>query len=236
MKTTAFEFRPNSIDEVVFRHVYQENEYQVPEKLQPEDLIIDIGAHIGSFSYLCWQRGSRNIIALEANPENMALAQRNLAHTNVDVRHHAVWRSDIEQPIVLYNSGHRQMLPGGPDPVGINTGVGNVMAESGLPVTTIGLDQIIDNREVRILKIDCEGSEFPILLTSKQLKNIAFIAGEYHLMENIPPIARMPGIEKYTLGLLADLFTENRFRVEFIPNPHPMFPNVGNFFAYNLDK
>ena len=53
---------------------------------------------------------------------------------------------------------------------------------------------------------------------------------------SIVRVAMMPGIEKYTLGLLADLFTENRFRVELIPNPHPMFSNVGNFFAYNLDK
>jgi hypothetical protein len=40
-------------------------------------------------------------------------------------------------------------------------------------------------------------------------------------------------MEKFTLGILADLFVQNRFSVEFVPHQDPRFSHVGNFF--NLD-
>ncbi|MBD2360454.1 FkbM family methyltransferase [Anabaena minutissima FACHB-250] len=232
---TKISLRPNTIDEVAFRSVVEKNEYRIPEKLQPEDRIIDIGAHIGCFSYLCWQRGARKIEAFEANLENAELAQKNLVSTNVVIHSKAVWRSDNKQGAELYHSGYTKMLPDGPDPVGINTASGNIFASIGQPVTVVALDDIIGDSTVKILKIDCEGSEFPILLTSKRLRQVCCFVGEYHLMDSIPSAAQVEGFEKYTVGTLADLFISHRFRVEFIPYPDARFSNVGNFFAYNLD-
>jgi FkbM family methyltransferase len=230
-----FTFRSDTIDPVVFRHVFEENEYRVPDHLAPDHLIIDIGAHIGSFSYLCWLRGARKILAFEADPENAALARQNLASTNVELRQCAVWRSDLQESVTLYHSGYQEMLPDGPDPVGMNTGIGNVLAASGVSVPTQSLDDIIGDRQVRILKIDCEGSEYPILLTSQKLRQVVYLTGEYHFLPKVPPIARVRGLERYSVGLLADWLTENRFRVEFVPYQDPRFAFVGNFFAYNLD-
>lgn len=232
---TEISFRPNTIDEVAFRYVVENNEYRIPEQLQAEDRIIDIGAHIGCFSYLCWQRGSRKIEGFEANLENAELARKNLVSTNVVIHSKAVWRSDKQQESELYHSGYTQMLADGPDPVGMNTASGNIFASDGQPVSTVALDDIIGDSKVKILKIDCEGSEFPILLTSQRLRQVCCFVGEYHLMDSIPSAAQVEGFEKYTVGTLADLFISHRFRVEFVPYSDARFSNVGNFFAYNLD-
>lgn len=229
-----FDFRSGTIDELVFRTVCKENEYRVPEVLNPDDFVIDVGAHIGSFAYLCWSRGSRNVVAYEADPENAHLARMNLSHTNVTIHQTAVWRSDLDAQDKLYHSGYTLMRPDGPDPVGINTGGGHVFASKGMPVSAVALDDIIGDRPVRILKLDCEGSEFPILLTSTRLKNVAYITGEYHLLDAPPQVAAVGNRIQYSVGAIADLLTSLRFRVEFHPYKDSRF-NVGNFYAYNLD-
>jgi len=250
---TTISLRPDTADSFVYQSVVEQNEYRIPEQLHPDDRIIDIGAHIGSFSYLCWQRGSRNIEAFEPHPENAELARHNLQGTGVVLHYKGVWRSDIEQPLTLYHSGfavaaqflyrpislvaNSQVSSGLADeeisPDGTNTGGGDIFAETGQPVETVSLDEVIGDKKVKILKIDCEGSEFPILLTCKRLSQVETIVGEYHILEKIPPKARIEGIEQYTPGVLADLLMSKRFRVEFIPNTR--FDYVGNFFAYNLD-
>lgn len=229
-----FTFRSGTIDQVVFRNVYEQNEYRVPPQLAAEDVVIDIGAHIGSFAYLCWLRGSRQINAFEADLENFQLAQRNLQDTNVQLHHAAVWRSD--QPgASLFHSGYKEMLPDGPDPVGVNTGGGDVFAPAGVAVPAIALDDLIGDRKIRILKVDCEGSEFPILLTSQKLRNVATVVGEYHRMKDVPPMAQVNGHQTYSVNLLAEFFIDQRFAIEFVPYKDPRFPHVGNFYAHNLD-
>jgi FkbM family methyltransferase len=228
-------FRPGTIDHLVYRSVVECNEYRIPAFLSATDLIIDVGAHIGSFSWLCWSRGARNIEAFEPESENLACLRRNLGNTSVRVFPLGVWRSD-RCGDVLYHSGYRPMLPDGPDPVGMNTGIGNVFATSGPPVETIALDDIIGDRTVSILKLDCEGSEYPILLTAKKLKNVRRIIGEYHLVKEIPVTARVAGFEAYSPDVLVDLFTRLGFRVELVPSSDSRFaPFVGNFFAENMD-
>ncbi|WP_110984088.1 FkbM family methyltransferase [Acaryochloris thomasi] len=234
-----FVLRPNTSDEIIRQYIWEHNEYRIPETLQPTDVIIDIGAHIGSFSHLCWQRGARKIFAFEPFPENFELCQSNLAATSVTLANKAVWTLDPSPLSPLFLTGFSPMLLDGPDPItpgDMNTGTPSVFGSAGKAVETIALDDIIGDQSVRILKVDCEGSEFPILLTAKRLKQVQYITGEYHLMEKWPAAALMDGYTEYTLGDLADCLTSLRFRVEFVPFKDPSFAaRVGNFFAYNLD-
>ncbi|MGI0487379.1 FkbM family methyltransferase [Pantanalinema rosaneae CENA516] len=230
-----FYFRPGTIDESVYQAIVTENEYCLPATLPPQHFIIDIGAHIGSFSWLCWFRGARNIIAFEADAGNAESARKNLNETSVQLIESAVWRSDCASP-VLFNSGYSRMLPDGPDPVGINTGSVQVFATSGSRITSVPLDEVIGDKRVDILKLDCEGSEYPILLTSKKLKNICLIVGEYHNLDEIPSIARVNEVESFSVGTLVDLLTKLRFKVEIKPHPLQQFSSkVGLFFARNMD-
>lgn len=236
---SKFALRPNTSDAITQRNIWESNEYRVPEVLNPEDCVIDVGAHIGLFSYLCWQRGAREIFAFEPFPDNFQVCRSNLTDTSVTLVDRAVWRSDRTQTTHLYLTGFTGMDPEGPDPIepgALNTGTCSVLGAAGERVEALGLDEVIGDRVVRILKLDCEGSEFPILLTSKRLKQVQYITGEYHLRQTWPEHALIEGHDTYTLGDLANYLTRLRFRVEFVPYQHPIFSDqLGNFFAYNLD-
>ena len=58
--------------------------------------------------------------------------------------------------------------------------------ESGLLLSAVSLDDLLFeasdgfNKTVRLLKLDCEGSEYPILFTAKHLEIVQEICGEYH--------------------------------------------------------
>jgi hypothetical protein len=65
------------------------------------------------------------------------------------------------------------------------------------------LDAILERfSRVKLLKIDCEGSEFPILLTSRRLDHVERVVGEIHeqeegIMKVLDPHTRVPGYAAY---------------------------------------
>ncbi len=91
-----FQFRQGTIDEAVFNVVYVANEYRLPPALGPEDIVIDIGMHIGSFCYAALVRGSNRVYGFEAEDSNHECAVSNLQSfgDRVSMNHKAVWRSD----------------------------------------------------------------------------------------------------------------------------------------------
>jgi hypothetical protein len=75
--------------------------------------------------------------------------------------------------------------------------------EAGDRVEVVSLDGILEQFErVKLLKLDCEGSEFPILLTSRRLGRVERIVGEIHecqevLMRQLPAASRVLGYRDY---------------------------------------
>ena len=201
-----FVFR-NSWDSQLFNEVYNENEYNIGD-LNESDVILDIGSHIGSFTKLCFDKGSKNVISFEANYDNFSLSESNLKDYPTNINNLAVWRSDSdEKQVSFYLDSYES-----------NTGVGTVMTEYGNKVDTISLDTILSNYEsVRLLKIDVEGSEFPILLTSKLLNKVNEIIGEFHEYESLdelPENCKVGNYSKYTRLDIINYLTEQGFVVE----------------------
>jgi len=201
-----FIFR-NSWDSQLFNEVYNQNEYNIVD-LNESDVILDIGSHIGSFTKLCFDKGSKNVISFEANYDNFNLSESNLKDYPTNINNLAVWRSDSdEKQVSFYLDSYES-----------NTGVGTVMTEYGNKVDTISLDTILSNYEsVRLLKIDVEGSEFPILLTSKLLNKVNEIIGEFHEYESLdelPENCKIDGYSKYTRLDIINYLTQQGFFVE----------------------
>lgn len=175
--TKQFTFRDGTFDEGIYHDVVLHNEYNLPESFGPEDVIIDIGTHIGCFTHACLERGAQKMVCFEALRENFNLATGNLEYggERKSLYNKAVWRSDKPDTEILFSYV--------PNTEGlINTGGGSFLNGNGdIPVKTISLDSILENHEnVRLLKLDCEGSEFPILLTSTKLDKVQEIIGEFH--------------------------------------------------------
>lgn len=184
-----FKFRLGTNDVLIYEGIYERNEYDLPPSFAQSDLIIDIGAHIGFFTYFAIERGAGTVYAVEANNENYQLALQHLekyiGQGRVDLRRGAVWRSDTKTA-VLYHSGYKRGFDHPHPGIEVNTGAGNVFQTQGEEVPVIPFDTLIweatqrGTRRIRCLKLDCEGSEWPILLTSQTLHLIDEIKGEYH--------------------------------------------------------
>lgn len=227
----AFHLRPGTNDEVIYNNVVENNEYRVPDGLAPDALVVDIGVHVGSFSHLALSRGAGALHGFEPEPSNYECAKRNLAPygERVHLYNHAVWRSD--------SPGLR--LPFWRSVDQANAGGGTLIWDTDGPlVDAVPFDDIIDavsergRRRVDLIKIDCEGAEFPILLTSKLLGRVDRIVGEYHeLRALLPPHVRIPGVDEFAMPALAAHLEREGFIVTWLRQATAQFGDLGLFFA-----
>jgi FkbM family methyltransferase len=230
-----FTFRPGTEDEGVFHAVFTGNEYRLPEKFAAEDIILDIGTHIGSFCYAALMRGSDHVYGFEANPENFRAASNNLSsfEGRVHLAHAAVWRSDRKVQSLVFRDCPE------------NNGGGSVWRPGDGPIIeAVAFDDVVravtqnGRKRVRMVKVDCEGSEYPILLTSQTLHLVDEIVGEFHEFgpEDVPHSeitdeARVPGYDRFTMKVLDGALRKTGFEVETVY--HPIYPQerLGWWFA-----
>jgi FkbM family methyltransferase len=188
--TEAWSFRPGTLDRMIFNGVVALNEYRLPARFAPDDVVVDVGAHIGAFAYAVVQRDCEHVYSIEPDPANCALAAEHLRpyvdNGFVQLRQQAVWRSDPNDDELRFDGYHPfpQSFKGMEGV--INTGDGSVVWGEGEPVAKAAFDDVVDRvtnrgeRRVRLLKLDCEGAEWPILLTTRRLHLIDEIVGEFH--------------------------------------------------------
>jgi FkbM family methyltransferase len=200
-------------------------------------VVVDIGMHIGGFCQAALGRGSGRVYGFEAEAANFAAAARRLKPYGDRARicRKAVWRSDIRVEAVKF-TGSFDLA---------NTGGGGMIFWEGdggpeQEVEAVPFDDVIlhategGHRRVRLLKIDCEGSEFPILLTSRTLHLVDAIAGEYHEVggpfdsHSIPERARVPGVPRFTIEALTEALEREGFRVTSVRHPGSF---MGLFYA-----
>lgn len=122
--------------------------------VQPGDIVIDCGAHVGVFTQVALDAGAVRVIALDPDPTQVECLKRNFtaetAAGKVTVIPKGVWRSE----------GHVTLSVGA-----ANSGASSLVLERGgetidVPVTTI--DQVVQDlglSRVDFIKLDIEGAE-----------------------------------------------------------------------------
>ena len=125
------------------------DEYRLPARFTPADIVIDVGAHIGSFAYAVVQRGGEHVCSIEPDAANCALAARHLdpyiRSGRVQLLQQAVWRSDPNDDALRFDGYHpfpRSFT--GMEGI-VNTGNGSVVFGAGEPVAKVALDDLIDS-------------------------------------------------------------------------------------------
>jgi FkbM family methyltransferase len=227
----GFSLRPGSADDVIYDQVVRQNEYLVPAQFAPGSVVGDIGTHVGAFSYLAMTRGAAIVVGYEPERANYRCAKQNLSAFGSRAHVHcaAVWRFDA-------TTGQLPFFPSS-DPT--NTGGGSVIWDTaGDRVDAVPLDGVVEatsqggRRRVDLVKIDCEGAEFPILLTSKLLHRIDRIVGEYHeLRAPLPRHAAIPGYTEFTVDHLIGVLRTSGFAVRAEPRASGSDGELGLFFA-----
>lgn len=158
-----FHHRPmdrSAIDEVCVLDVYGLKDRQL------SGTVIDVGAHIGSFSMMVKRLFPHvHVIAFEPNVENIDLLERNCLENGVEVSAYrlAVW-GELQTMQVQGEGPTSYTVPGG-------------------DVFGITLDEVLEkHEEVDLLKLDCEGAEVSAILGAHPttMHKIKSIVGEFH--------------------------------------------------------
>lgn len=209
-------------DEAIFNTVVYLNEYGL--LLLDNAVILDIGAHIGSFAYMAQKLGASRIYCYEASPDNFELLKENtFDFSQIEIHNRAVWRSDEVVDKIFFQRASNSAM----------TGSGGVMCTEGIPVPAVRFDEILNIiGNVDLLKLDAEGSEFPILFTSQRLNQINEIVGEYHEIYNIPQPLKIEGQHEFTGSALVQHLQKSGFNVEF----EHVEENLGKFHAWRPGK
>jgi len=204
-----------SMSRTVWLDVLARNEYQLPPAFHAGDTILDIGGNSGAFAYACLRRGAGRVVSVEPFPASAEGLRANCEDMadRLTVIEAAVWRSDLPPgtiPLHPHDGADR------------STSYSVTLSQDGRsawPVPTIALDyMLLGLGEVHILKLDCEGSEWPILYTSEELRRCEHIIGEYHqdalpLLGGDPPAGGWPD---WTLSGLIEFLQANGFEVHRI--------------------
>jgi len=203
--------RVGTVDELAVRQVVLEDEYLIAEKgLSHSDLVIDIGAHIGSFVAMIAMAGAGRVIGFEPNKDNFDLALYNARYLpGATVLNMAVWRSDINQETIKLSAPNARW----PQPEGVNTADCSAVFSEGVELAdTISLDDVLrPHYKVRLLKIDAEGGEWPILMTVSDLSNVQEIIGEFHEGKIREPIGTK---SDFVVEDLVECLSSRGFKVE----------------------
>ena len=141
------------------------------------DIVIDIGGHIGLFSIFLALRFPDIVIhSFEPFPENSDLFRRNLALNSVNnVQLH---------PMAVSGDGRFLEMVTNPRNSGGATCNSQTLSHcrtNMIPSTT--LDNVFNSLGIqccKLLKIDCEGSEYEVLLSTHNLSRVKYLCGEFH--------------------------------------------------------
>ncbi|NQV76793.1 MAG: FkbM family methyltransferase [Lutibacter sp.] len=136
--------------------------------------IIDIGACTGDTSIYFALKGAKKVIAVEPFPKNFEILEKNILENNFD---------NLIIPILAACGSSNKEISIDPNN---HSGMRSILHEypDGFKISMITLEQIIADYDVSnaILKLDCEGCEYEIILNSLPsiLKKFTDIQIEYH--------------------------------------------------------
>lgn len=159
----------------IFNEVIVINEYQLTRKDLENTNVIDIGANVGMFSLYAAYLGAKKVIAAEPATNTFNVLKENVESSkfkNIQIYKNAVLNvagARINLPLQS-DSGHNSLFK---------------PSENFEIVETITLSHMLSQLSIDgdiILKIDCEGSEYDILLntTTEELARVKTIHIEIH--------------------------------------------------------
>jgi FkbM family methyltransferase len=183
------------MDLQVLNEMYNENVYRVDKSLLNGDrVVLEIGAHIGSFSIQMASLGASKVYAIEPNPSNIEVLQSNIEANSyenlIEVIPYAVWNSEKDIYFGDFDSDSRSNIANELESEVskelIEYDGGKQFKSAAMTLTQIFSDYEIG--EVDIMKVDAEWSEYFIFedVSDEIMNNIKYITMEFHGVDSGP--------------------------------------------------
>jgi FkbM family methyltransferase len=161
-------YRPEAFDDII---ITEGQRLFGNFPVQPGDIVLDLGAHIGVASRAALARGASKVVAVEADPSSVKVLWRNLEGYPAEV----IWAA----------VGVKSTLYSRPDRPYLSTTLGSEEGRVAVTVPTIALSDLLRVHEPTVVKCDIEFGEYAL----PELRNLpAFVrllAMELHVREDV---------------------------------------------------
>lgn len=160
--------------ETVHKEIFEDNVYQKFFEVETGDIVLDVGASVGPFSWSIAAKNPSKIYCLEPEKDLYSTLVKNLANTGIDAvafNKALGSRNGVNYLAGLYDENKRA----------ITNGTDGTMIDT---VTFWSLVHDNNIKQIDFLKTDCEGGEYDIFNDTNFdwiVKNVKKIAGEFHL-------------------------------------------------------
>jgi FkbM family methyltransferase len=194
-------------------------------EIQSDWVVVDIGAAIGEFTIEAALQLTDGVVhAFEPNPGSINILRQNIRANNLGcVQNYnlGVWKEEGEIPLHFLNNEPLQAISGSE-----HSPSSLAVKETTIPVIT--LRQLVDEKvggKIDLLKLDCEGAEYEILLNQdpKLFEKIGRIVMEYHDLD-----------EQCNHCVLTELFEELGYQVNRYDNL--VHDNLGYLYADRVTR
>ena len=208
--------RKQSTDLMALTHVWLIEEYKKENfEIKPNDVVIDVGAHIGLFTIYASQFCTNGkIYSFEPFVDNYELLLENITLNNLDnVKSFNQAISNSNEPIKLFlnddESGHSMFS----------------QSSKSIIVDSISLQKFFDENQIKhcnFLKLDCEGAEYEIIknLPFEYFQKIDKLVIEYHMADLHPEL----------LIELKETLSQQNFEIE----TKKLFSDIGFLYAKKI--
>ena len=205
--------RKQSTDLMALTHVWLIEEYKKENfEIKPNDVVIDVGAHIGLFTIYASQFCTNGkIYSFEPVTENYQLLLDNIKLNNLNYVtsfNQAISNSNDSIELFLNNdeSGHSMFSK----------------SSKSVKIDSISLQTFFDDNKIEhcnFLKLDCEGAEYEIIknLPLEYFQKIDKLVIEYHMADSHPEF----------LIELKEILLKQNFEIE----TKKLFSDIGFLYA-----
>jgi FkbM family methyltransferase len=189
----------------------QADDYRLRDmRFREGDVVIDVGAHIGLFSiYLAKRWPVIKVFSFEPFPINFRNCAENLQLNGIT--------NVMLSPKAITNDSRLLNMATDPHNSGGASAVVKTFESNGIvtDLASMTLDEVFLANEIgrcKLMKIDCEGMEYEILLGARVLDKVEYLAGEFHASPSLQSRGWCP--ERLRI-YCSSFFADNRMKIQF---------------------